>query len=126
MPRKLHHKTPHKTRARLEPTGHGPAMGPSVSRASLQADLAHAQTRNARLAARIQQLELRLSQVLGEQVWCDSGLGAPADIDGLQRTITGLEQKNVELTAALEDIRAELAAAREANRDLTRALNQRS
>ncbi|MFF2624224.1 DUF6262 family protein [Kitasatospora griseola] len=68
--------------AELEPTGHDPAAGPPVSRASLQADLAHAQT--------------------------------------------GLEQKNVELTASLEDIRAELAAAREANRDLTRALNQRS
>ncbi|MGX4734449.1 DUF6262 family protein [Kitasatospora griseola] len=102
--------------AELEPTGHDPAAGPPVSRASLQADLAHAQARNTRLAARIQQLELRLSQVLGEQAWRESGLGAPADIDELQRTITGLEQKNVELTASSEDIRAELAAAREGKR----------
>jgi len=63
-----------------------------VSRASLQADLANAQARNTRLAARVQQLEKRLSQALGAQAWRDAGLGAPADIDELQRRITRLEQ----------------------------------
>lgn len=96
-----------------------------MSRASLQADLANAQARNTRLTARIQQLEKRLSQVLGAQAWQESGLGAPADIDELQRKITRLEQHNVELTSALEEARSDLDAAREANRDLTRALNQR-
>ena len=57
--------------------------GPAVSRASLQADLLGAHERAIRLAARIQQLEERLSEVLGEQAWRQSGLGAPDDIDAL-------------------------------------------
>jgi transposase-like protein len=112
--------------AELEPSSQEPAAASAVSRASLQADLANAQARNTRLTARIQQLEKRLSQVLGEQAWRESGLGAPADIDELQRQITRLEQHNVELTAALQEARADLDAARAANRDLTRALNQRN
>ena len=98
-----------------------PASGASVSRASLQADLANAQARTVCLSARIQQLERRLSQEL--QAWRESGLGAPTDIEELQRTITRLEQRNVELTEALEESRADLKAAREANRELTRTLN---
>ncbi|MER7057539.1 MULTISPECIES: DUF6262 family protein [unclassified Streptomyces] len=112
--------------AELEPAAQDPAGTSPVSRASLQADLANAQARNARLTARVQQLEKRLSQALGTQAWQESGLGAPADIDELQRRITRLEQHNVELTSALEEPRSDLDAAREANRDLTRALNQRS
>nr|WTB35322.1 hypothetical protein OG781_42940 [Streptomyces sp. NBC_00830] len=68
----------------------------------------------------------RLSEALGEQAWRKSGLGASLDIDELQRKITRLEQQNVDLTSALEEAQADLEAAREANRDLTRALNQRS
>ncbi|WP_240677068.1 hypothetical protein [Actinacidiphila soli] len=60
-----------------------------------------------------------------QEAWQESGLGAPADIDELQRKITRLEQRNVELASALEEARSDLDAAREANRDLTRALNQR-
>ena len=41
--------------------------GPAVSRASLQADLLAARERAARLAARVRQLEGRLSQMLGQQ-----------------------------------------------------------
>lgn len=111
--------------AELEPAAQDPAGGSPVSRASLQADLANAQARNTRLAARVQQLEKRLSQALGARAWQESGLGAPADIDELQRKITRLEQHNVELTSALEEARSDLDAARVANRDLTRALNQR-
>ncbi|MFJ3840646.1 DUF6262 family protein [Streptomyces sp. NPDC054904] len=111
--------------AELEPATQDPAGTSPVSRASLQADLANAQARNARLAARVQQLEKRLSQVLGTQAWQESGLGAPSDIDELQRKITRLEQRNVELASALEEARSDLDAARAANRDLTRALNQR-
>jgi len=66
-----------------------------------------------------------LPQELGEQAWRKSGLGALTDIEELQRTITRLEQRNVELTEALEESQADLAAAREANRELTRTLNQR-
>ncbi|MFI8085854.1 DUF6262 family protein [Kitasatospora sp. NPDC086009] len=110
--------------AELQPAGQDPDGSSPVSRASLQADLAYAQGRSVRLTTRIQQLEKRLSEALGEQAWRESGLGAPADIDELQRTITRLEQANVELAAALDEVRGELSAAREANRDLTRALNQ--
>ncbi|MGW8557675.1 DUF6262 family protein [Streptomyces tubercidicus] len=111
--------------AELEPAAQDPAGGSPVSRASLQADLANAQTRNTHLAARVQQLEKRLSQALGAQAWQESGLGAPTDIDELQRKITRLEQQNVELTLAADELKADLKAARAANRDLTRALNQR-
>jgi chaperonin cofactor prefoldin len=111
--------------AELEPAAQDPAARSPVSRASLQADLANAQARNTRLAARIQQLEKRLSQTLGSQAWHDSGLGAPVDIEELKRKITRLEQQNVELTTRLEEMQSDLDAAREANRDLTRALNQR-
>lgn len=68
------------------------AAGPcAVSRASLASDLLAAQHRSARLAARVQQLERRLSGLLGEQTWRDSGLGAPEDIDRLHDRITCLE-----------------------------------
>lgn len=112
--------------AELEPATQDPAGTSPVSRASLQADLANAHARNARLAARVQQLEKRLSEALGTQAWQESGLGAPADIDELQRKITRLEQENIGLMAQVEETRSDLDAAREANRDLTRALNQRT
>ncbi|WP_053713374.1 DUF6262 family protein [Streptomyces sp. XY413] len=111
--------------AETEPAQQGSASSVTVSRASLQADLAHAQARNTRLAARIQLLERRLSSELGEQAWRESGLEIPTDIESLQRRIAGLKQRNVELTAALEESQADLSAAREANRELTKAINQR-
>ncbi|MGW0585164.1 DUF6262 family protein [Streptomyces sp. NPDC002920] len=101
----------------------GLESGTQVTRASLQADLANAQDRNVRLTARVRQLEDRLSELLGDQAWKESGLGTTADIEELQRQIVQLEQTNVELTGQLEDRQAELDAARAANRELTRALN---
>lgn len=62
-------------------------VGPAVSRASLQADLANAQQRAVRLAARAHQLEQRLSEALGEQAWHESGLGVPVGIDQLKQQI---------------------------------------
>ncbi|CAL9590997.1 hypothetical protein SUDANB105_05223 [Streptomyces sp. enrichment culture] len=97
----------------------------TATRASLQADLANANARAARLSARVQHLENRLSRRLGNQAWHESGLGSPADTEELQQTIIQLEQRTVDLTTALEEREAELEAAREANRQLTRALNQR-
>ncbi len=111
--------------AELEPARQDPTAPSSVSLASLQTDLANAHARNTRLVARLQQLERRLSELMGAQAWQESGLGAPADLDELQRTVTRLQQTNVELTAVLEEREAELEAARSANRELTRALNQR-
>src|SRR5262245_58948832 len=92
--------------------------GPLASRASLQADLANAQGQIARQAARIRQLEAKLSQMLGDQAWRESGLGAPEDIDKLERRITELEQHVVEVTRQLEERGEELDAARAANREM--------
>ncbi|MEW2810900.1 DUF6262 family protein [Streptomyces massasporeus] len=97
----------------------------AVSRASLQADLANALERNKRLATRVRQLEKRLSQALGEAAWAESGLGAPADTDQLQQRITMLEQNLADIQGQLDERDDELEAARAANRELTRALNQR-
>ncbi len=97
--------------------------GPAVTRASLQADLLAAHERAVRLTTRIQQLEKRLSEVLGEQAWRESGLGAPADIDALNHKITNLEQQVVDLRLQLEERDEELTAARAANRELMAQLN---
>ena len=99
--------------------------GPAASRASLQADLANAQGQVARQAARIRQLEAKLSQMLGEQAWRESGLGAPEDIDKLKRRITEFEQEVVEITRRHEERGEELDAARAANRELIAQLNTR-
>jgi transposase-like protein len=100
-----------------------PGVGPAVSRTSLHADLLNAQARAARMAARVQQLEKRLSEALGEQAWRESGLGAPDDIDTLKQRIVALEQQIVDLRLQLEERDDELAAARAANRELMIRLN---
>ena len=104
------------------PPGSGTA-GPAVTCASLQADLLAAHERSARLAARVRQLEKHLSEALGEQAWRESGLGAPADIDALTQKITHLEQQAIDLRLQLEERDQDLAAARDANRELMAQLN---
>jgi chromosome segregation ATPase len=95
------------------------------TRASLKADLLAAQQRAIRLHTRVRQLEQRLSQLLGEQTWRDSGLGAPDDIDELKQRIVHLEQQAVDLHIQLEERDQDLAAARAANRELMTQLNTR-
>ncbi|MEU1227739.1 hypothetical protein [Streptomyces sp. NPDC005828] len=102
-----------------------PDSASAVTVASLQADLANANAQASRLSSRVQQLENHLSQHLGRQAWREAGLGASADIAELQAIITHLEQREIELTRQIDDQQAELDAARAANRELTRALNQR-
>jgi hypothetical protein len=97
--------------------------GPAVTRASLHADLLAAQQRGARIAARVQQLETRLSELLGEQAWRASGLGAPEDIDQLKQRIAFLEQQVVDQRLQLDERDQELTAARGANRELIASLN---
>lgn len=97
--------------------------GPGVTRASLQADLLNAQQRCARLALRVQQLEKRLSIMLGDQAWADAGLATPDDIDELKQRIVHLEQEGIDLRLKLEDHAQDLAAARAANRELMTQLN---
>ena len=99
------------------------SIGPTVSRASLQADLLAAQQRCTRMAARTHQLETRLSELLGEHAWRQSGLGAPEDIEQLKQRIVFLEQHVVDLQLQLEERDQELGAARAANRELMTHLN---
>jgi hypothetical protein len=101
----------------------GAGTGPAVTRASLQADLLAAHQRALRLTARIQQLETRLSEALGDQAWRESGLGAPADIDVLNHKIANLDQQVTGLRLELDERDSELAAARAANRELMTRLN---
>ncbi|HEY4023084.1 MAG TPA: hypothetical protein VGM75_30650 [Pseudonocardiaceae bacterium] len=101
----------------------GASAGPAVTRASLQADLLAAHERAVRLNTRIQHLEKRLSEALGEQTWRESGLGAPIDIDTLHQRITQLEQQTLDLQQQLDERDEDLAAARATNRELMTRLN---
>lgn len=95
----------------------------TVTRASLRADLLAAQQRCVRMASRTQQLQARLSDLLGEHAWHASGLGAPTDIEEHQRKIVLLEQQVVDLRLRLDERDQELAAARAANREMIAQLN---
>jgi Family of unknown function (DUF6262) len=101
----------------------GDATGPAVTRASLQADLLAAHERAIRLHARVQQLEKRLSEALGEQAWRAAGLGQSPDLDQLREQATSLQQQNIGLRLTLEERDQELSAARSANRELMAQLN---
>jgi hypothetical protein len=107
----------------LEATPPAAGDGPGVSRASLQTDLLAAGERAARLHSRVQQLEKRLSEALGEQAWRESGLGTPAGIDALNQKIIHLEQQVIDLRLQLGEQGEDLAAARATNRELMAQLN---
>jgi hypothetical protein len=105
------------------PPAAGDTPGPTVTRASLQADLLAAGERAQRLHGQVRQLEKRLSEALGEKAWQESGLGVPADIDALNQTVNNLEQQVIDLRLQLEERDQDLAAARAANRELIAQLN---
>lgn len=96
----------------------------TVTTASLQADLVNAQDRANRQASRVRQLEKKLSELMGDHAWRESGLGTPDDIDQMKRRITELEQQVVDLKETLAERDQELDAARGANRDLISRLNR--
>jgi Family of unknown function (DUF6262) len=102
------------------------ASATTPSRASLQADLLAAQQRALRLNTRVRQLEHRLSQLLGEQAWRESGLGAPDDVDELKQRIIHLEQQALDLHIQLDERTQDRNAARAANRELMTQLNANS
>jgi hypothetical protein len=106
-----------------EPGAASAGTGPAVTRASLQADLLAAHERAARLNARIQHLEHRLSEALGEHAWRESGLGNPADIDALHQQITRLEQQSIDQGLRLAERDEDLAAARATNREFMARIN---
>jgi len=110
----------HAAAAKPHPTAQD---GSQTSRASLQADLANAQQRVSRQQQHIHRLEAKLSTMLGAQAWNESGLGAPANVDQLERRVTELEQNIVELTSQLDEREQELDAARAANRELMTRIN---
>jgi Family of unknown function (DUF6262) len=106
-----------------EPPAAAEGTGPAVTRASLQADLLAAHERATRLHARVQHLEKRLSEALGEHAWRESGLGTPVDVDALHQQITHLEQQAIDLRLQLGERDEDLAAARAANRELMARIN---
>jgi hypothetical protein len=108
--------------AEAEPTA-APGIGPAVSRASLTADLANTRERATRLAGRVTQLERKLSELLGEHAWRESGLGAPDDIEQLKTRVVLLEQEKADLRLQLDERTDELDAARATNRELMTQLN---
>ena len=97
-----------------------------MTRASLQADLLAAHERAVRLSTRVQHLEKRLSEALGDQAWRESGLGPPADVDALSQKITSLEQQVTDLRLQLEERDDDLAASRATNRELMTQLNNKT
>ena len=101
-----------------------PGGATAPSRASLQADLLAANDRCRRLSDQVRVLERRLSAELGQHVWERTGIGAPADIDGLQARILNLEQQVLDLKIQLDERTEELETARSANRELTKIVNQ--
>ena len=105
------------------PPAAGDPGGRTVTRASLQADLLAAQERAIRLNARVEQLEKRLSEALGERAWRECGLGHAPDLDQLRQQAVGLQQQILDLRLKLEERDEELSAARTANRDLMAQLN---
>jgi hypothetical protein len=80
---------------------------------------------NIRLQQHVRTLENRLSESLGEDVFLNSGLGAPDDVRSLQQALADREQQFLELRRQLEERGDELAAARAANRELMTQLNTR-
>lgn len=103
-----------------------PPDGRRVGRQALQAELANALHRSSRQTQRINQLEVKLSQILGESAWRESGLGAPKDADQLQQRVETLEQQLADTAAELSARDEDLTAARSANRELMAQLNHRN
>lgn len=77
---------------------------------------------NANLHQRISDLEDRLSELLGQQAFERSGLGAPTNTTALQAELEQQRQATLDLNRALEERDEELAA-RETNRRLMAQLN---
>lgn len=71
----------------------------------------------------MQHLERRLSELLGERTWHDSGLGAPHDIDQLHRRIASLQAEVADVRIQLDECTEELTAARSVNRELMSRLS---
>ena len=96
----------------------------AISHRSVLAENANLHEQNRRLAQHISDLEDRLSDLLGQQAFDRSGLGAPASTAAVQAELDAQRQAVLDLKLALEERDEELAAAREANRRLMNQVNR--
>lgn len=96
----------------------------AISHRSVLAENANLHAQNRRLAQHLRALEDRLSELLGQQAFDRSGLGAPACTAALQAEIDRQRQTVLDLTRALEERGEELAACRETNRRLMAEVNR--
>lgn len=110
-------------RGRAQPHGDR-TVDDHLSRRSLLADNVNLHETNRRLSQRIADLESRLSELLGEQTFARTGLGAARDHAALEAKITELQQQALDHRQALEEHDEELAAAREAHRRLMTEINR--
>jgi uncharacterized protein DUF6262 len=96
----------------------------AISHRSVLAENANLHQQNRRQAQHIRDLEDRLSELLGQQAFERSGLGAATNTAALQAEIDRQRQTVLDLTRAIEERDEELAAARETNRQLMAQLNR--
>lgn len=102
------------------------ATATTTTRQSLEADSLNLRAIVHRQTQHIADLEARLSELLGEQAYSRTGLGAPHDHAALEEQNQLLQNEIQELHAKLQDQEEELGAAREANRQLMGHLNRTS
>ena len=98
----------------------------AISHRSVLAENANLHEQNHRLAQQVSDLEDRLSDLLGQQAFDRSGLGAPASTAAVHAELKAQRQAVLDLRRALEERDEELAAARETNRRLMNQLNRSS
>jgi chromosome segregation ATPase len=100
------------------------ATATTSTRQSLEVDNLNLRGTIRRQTQHIADLETRLSELLGEQAYSRTGLGAPHDHAALEEQNQTLQNEIQELQAKLQDQEEELGAAREANRQLMGQLNK--
>jgi hypothetical protein len=100
------------------------AAATTTTRQSLEADNLNLRASVRRQTQHIADLEARLSELLGEQAYSRTGLGAPRNHAALEEQNHTLQNEIEELRAKMQDQEEELGAAREANRQLIGQLNR--
>jgi hypothetical protein len=98
----------------------------AISHRSVLAENANLHEQNRRLAQQVTDLEDRLSELLGQQAFERSGLGASASTAAVQAELEAQRQTILDLKRALEERDEELAAVRETNHRLMNQLNRSS
>ena len=96
----------------------------AISHRSVLAENANLHEQNRRLTQQISDLEERLSDLLGQQAFDRSGLGAPSGTAAIQAELEAERQTVLAMRRVLQERDEELAAAREASRRLMNQLNR--